>query len=238
VRVQAKRLAKARQQALAMRRQESVAEALSADKPADPFLDEKDEEVFFSRSRITFARTFSQEIQLYMSGLESATKAAKTIVLFLTQRSGKAKATKNSNEAEYRAIFDNLVSDLLVVLFWPEWPAASLLLGIICKFMVSIVSSLTPGYPLCMHLGQVSSLDDVKSSSQTDNNAAKTMALDHLGVIAARIRSSMLKAMGTGGDGFLGLKTIDEVRLTPVRLFVYLSLCRSCLARPSNISTG
>jgi len=74
-----------------------------------------------------------------MSGLESATKAAKTIVLFLTQRSGKGKATKNSNEAEYRAIFDNLVSDLLVVLFWPEWPAASLLLGIICKFMVSIV---------------------------------------------------------------------------------------------------
>jgi len=73
-----------------------------------------------------------------MSGLESATKAAKTIVLFLTQRSGKAKATKNSNEAEYRAIFDNLVSDLLVVLFWPEWPAASLLLGIICKFMVNI----------------------------------------------------------------------------------------------------
>lgn len=74
-----------------------------------------------------------------MSGLESATKAAKTIVLFLTQRSGKGKATKNSNEAEYRAIFDNLVSDLLAVLFWPEWPAASLLLGIICKFMVSIV---------------------------------------------------------------------------------------------------
>ena len=99
---------------------------------------------------LRYARTFLQEIQLYMSGLESATKAAKTIVLFLTQRSGKAKATKNSNEAEYRTIFDNLVSDLLVVLFWPEWPAASLLLGIICKFMVGIMSSVTPGY-LCMH---------------------------------------------------------------------------------------
>lgn len=85
------------------------------------------------------ALNLPQEIQLYMSGLESATKAAKTIVLFLTQRAGKAKATKNSNEAEYRAIFDNLVSDLLVVLFWPEWPAASLLLGIICKFMVSLI---------------------------------------------------------------------------------------------------
>ncbi|KAI0290109.1 hypothetical protein B0F90DRAFT_1654815 [Multifurca ochricompacta] len=185
VRVQAKRLAKARQQALAMRRQESTAETPS-EKPPGPFLDERDNE----------------EIQLYMSGLESATKAAKTIVLFLTQRSGRAKATKNSNEAEYRAIFDNLVSDLLVVLFWPEWPAASLLLGIICKFMILI----------SMHPCQVSSLDDVKSTSQTDNNAAKTMALDHLGVIAARIRSSMLKTkQGADGDGFLGLKPLDEI---------------------------
>ena len=49
VRVQAKRLAKARQQALAMRRQESMAEVPS-DKPADPFLDENDEEVLSSRS--------------------------------------------------------------------------------------------------------------------------------------------------------------------------------------------
>lgn len=53
-------------------------------------------------------------------------------------RSGKTKTTKNSNEAEYRAIFDNLISDLLAVLFWPEWPAASLILGIICKFMVRL----------------------------------------------------------------------------------------------------
>jgi cohesin loading factor subunit SCC2 len=49
-----------------------------------------------------------------VSGLDSATKVAKTIVVFLTSR-----------------------SDLMVVLFWPEWPAASLLLGVICKFMVS-----------------------------------------------------------------------------------------------------
>lgn len=146
-----------------------------------------------------------------MSGLESATKAAKTIVLFLTQRSGRAKATKNSNEAEYRAIFDNLVSDLLVVLFWPEWPAASLLLGIICKFMVSVLSSLSH-HLYVSYIAQVSSLDDVKSSSQTDNNAAKTMALDHLGVIAARIRLSMLRVkQGADGDGFIGLKPLDEV---------------------------
>lgn len=63
-------------------------------------------------------------------------QAAKIIIGFLTKRSGKGKATKTSNEAEYRAIFDNLIGDLLVVLFWPEWPAAGVLLTVICKFMV------------------------------------------------------------------------------------------------------
>ena len=58
VRVQAKRLSKARQQAVAMRRQESIAETLSADKLADPFLDEKDEEVLSSRSWTTLCQNF------------------------------------------------------------------------------------------------------------------------------------------------------------------------------------
>lgn len=51
----------------------------------------------------------------------------------------------------------------------------------------------------------------MKSSSQADNNAAKTMALDHLGVIAARIRSSMLRTKQGDGDRFVGLKPLDEV---------------------------
>ncbi|KZT64240.1 hypothetical protein DAEQUDRAFT_747522 [Daedalea quercina L-15889] len=134
----------------------------------------------------------SEELRLFVSGLDSATKAAKTIVLFLTQRSGKSKSTKNSNEAEYRVIFDNLISDLLCVLFWPEWPAASLLLSIICKYMVA-------------------SLDDVKAASQADNQAMKTLALDHLGIIAARIRttsSQMELRSGTTKK----LRAIDEVR--------------------------
>ncbi|KAF8636245.1 hypothetical protein AX17_003730 [Amanita inopinata Kibby_2008] len=161
VRIEARRIGKARQNAIALRRQESFSESQSQGRRVQEkdFLDEHDRE----------------EIRLYGSGLESATKAAKTIVLFLTQRSGKGKAVKNTNEAEYRTIFDNLISDLLVVLYWPEWPAASLLLSIACKYMVS-------------------SLDDIKSSSQSESsNAAKTIALDHLGVVAARIRSSMLK---------------------------------------------
>ncbi|KAK0464696.1 uncharacterized protein EV420DRAFT_1725943 [Desarmillaria tabescens] len=151
VRVQAKKIEKARQQKVALRRQESFTESQSQI-TREPFLDEHD----------------SEEIRLYYSGLDSASKAAKAIIIFLTQRSGKGKTTKNTNEAEYRLIFDNLISDVLVVLYWPEWPAASLLLSVASKFMVA-------------------ALDDVKTS-QADNNAAKTMALDHLGVIAARIQ--------------------------------------------------
>ncbi|KAG6888734.1 hypothetical protein C0995_006386 [Termitomyces sp. Mi166 len=177
VRMQAKRIDKARQNRFALKRQESLTESQMNLLAPEPFLDDNDLE----------------EIHLYGSALDSAIKAAKTIILFLTQRSGKGKATKNSNEAEYRAIFDNLISDLLSVLYWPEWPAASLLLSIASKFMVS-------------------SLDDIKTT-QTDN-AAKTIALDHLGVIAARIRSSMLKVQKTDGDSgpkYKVLKPLDEI---------------------------
>ncbi|EIN12396.1 hypothetical protein PUNSTDRAFT_118258 [Punctularia strigosozonata HHB-11173 SS5] len=169
VRMEARRLGKARVQQLALRRQESINGASRGPVPEDePFLDQQDR----------------QEIQLYTSGLESAMTSAKTIILFLTQRSGKGKTTKNTNEAEYRAIFDNLINDLLTVLFWPEWPAAGLLLSVACKFMVT-------------------SLSDVKSISQTENNAAKAISLDHLGVIASRIRASVLKHRS-------GVKTEEE----------------------------
>jgi cohesin loading factor subunit SCC2 len=41
---------------------------------------------------------------------------------------------------------------------------------------------------------QLSSLDDIATSNQaSDNNAAKTIALDHLGTIAAKLRGSALK---------------------------------------------
>ena len=66
VRVDAKAIRRAREQALALRRQESFNEK----PPKEPMFDEHDVE----------------EIRLYASGLESATKAAKTIILFLTQR--------------------------------------------------------------------------------------------------------------------------------------------------------
>ncbi|KAF9220470.1 hypothetical protein BS17DRAFT_739205 [Gyrodon lividus] len=168
VRIAARRIAKTRQNR-ALKRQDNT-----LDKVQDVVFDEQD----------------SEEILLYLSGLEAATNAAKTIVLFLTQRSGKSKQTKNSNEAEYRIILDNLITDLLVVLYWPEWPAASLILSVICKFMVA-------------------SLDDVKTSVQIDTNAAKAIALDHLGIIAARLRTSSLMARQRSGKHVI--LPLDEI---------------------------
>ncbi|KZS93606.1 hypothetical protein SISNIDRAFT_485224 [Sistotremastrum niveocremeum HHB9708] len=121
-----------------------------------------------------------QELQLYTTGLEPTTKAARTMITFLTKRSGKGKATKSSNDAEYRIILDNLISDLLVVLHWPEWPAASLVLNLIARFMAS------------HHTVAISCLDDNKATA--DANTLKSLALDHLGVITAKLRSSLVKA--------------------------------------------
>ena len=59
---------------------------------------------------------------------------------------------------------------------------------------------------------KVSSLDDVKSSHKEESNAAKAIALEHLGVIAARIRAGMLKWKASNAQG-ASLKSWDEVRL-------------------------
>lgn len=45
---------------------------------------------------------------------------------------------------------------------------------------------------LTRSIEQVSSLDDVKTNSNVDNNATRSMALDHLGTIAAKMRTASL----------------------------------------------
>lgn len=60
---------------------------------------------------------------------------------------------------------------------------------------------------------QVGSLDDV-NTNQSDTGAARSMALDHLGVIASRLRSISLKfnpKSSTEDDRATALKSIEEV---------------------------
>ena len=63
---------------------------------------------------------------------------------------------------------------------------------------------------LCV--SKVASLDDVKHNSQVESNAAKQTALDHLGVIAAKIRTAILKFQsGTDDTVKKALFPLEEV---------------------------
>jgi len=89
---------------------------------------------------------------------------------------------------------------------------------------------------------QVSSLDDVKTSNSQQSestNAAKTIALDHLGVVAAKIRSSMLNVRqnhsstkpdsGREKGKSSALKSLDEVCGTVSSRFPLLKM--ECIDR-------
>ncbi|VDC04583.1 unnamed protein product [Peniophora sp. CBMAI 1063] len=136
-----------------------------------------------------------EEVKMYAGGLESATRIAKNIVAFLTQRSGKGKTTKSTNEAEYRVIFEHLLTDIDSVLFWPEWPAAATLLGIVTKVFVN---ALEPQ--------QHNARKGDKKGMEEDNSALKSIALDHLGVVAARLKRCKR------GEGLVAMEDICVAR--------------------------
>lgn len=102
------------------------------------------------------------------------------IATFLVTRSGTSKTNKTSIDTDYKMVLETLVGDLLTVLYRPEWPAASLFLSVISRLMVSLPAK--PQADL-----QMNAVEDPKSGA--DNSAAKSIALDHLGDIAARIRA-------------------------------------------------
>lgn len=77
-------------------------------------------------------------------------------------------------------------------------------------------------------------------TSQVENNAAKTIALDHLGVIAARIRSTIIKfkpniTAGMPDADAASLKPLDEVRFRTARIAWPHSLTY-CLQILSNVN--
>ena len=69
-------------------------------------------------------------------------------------------------------------------------------------------------------LSQISSVDDSKSSAEV--NASKALALDHLGLIAAKLRSSTIHARESATDNVaLQFEYFEEVHTQTVR---YLAL--------------
>ncbi|GAA5903419.1 hypothetical protein JCM8208_001915 [Rhodotorula glutinis] len=126
-------------------------------------------------------------VQKLLSGaLDMSNKAARTIVGFLLQRAAKAgKTTGASADTEYRAVFDHLVADLLATLHLAEWPGSEVLLTVLCRSMMATLAD---------------------SKSTHESNSLKVIALEHIGVIAARIRND-LSAASTG------LKSLREAAI-------------------------
>ncbi|WFC95151.1 Sister chromatid cohesion protein 2 [Malassezia brasiliensis] len=89
---------------------------------------------------------------------------AHSVARYLAQKAAQAKLVKNSQELSYASVVYALLDDLLTLLFLPDWPAAPLLLASFCRTFVAFVH-------------------DAKSSVD-----AKAIALDHLGVVAARLQ--------------------------------------------------
>ncbi|KAG0370608.1 Sister chromatid cohesion protein 2 [Mortierella sp. AD032] len=107
------------------------------------------------------------EAQKVLDDIKRIMEGAKASVgyIYNVLLSRSMKGTKSSVEADYRTVLDTLVTDLLTVLGQPEWPSAELYLLIFSKAMARY-------------------LDDAKADT-----AARTMAVDTLGSIAARIKT-------------------------------------------------
>ncbi|KAF8315647.1 hypothetical protein DL93DRAFT_2078873 [Clavulina sp. PMI_390] len=134
-----------------------------------------------------------EEMNVYASALKPAFGTSGGIFAWLCKQyiSAKGKGnTKSTNEGQYKAILDTIVSDLVNVLYWPEWPGAAIMLTPITTRMIK-------------------DADDRTNSAES--NGLRGVALDHLGTIAARIKTAMLKNVVTEGDDVAGLPSLETI---------------------------
>nr|KIR48435.1 cohesin loading factor subunit SCC2 [Cryptococcus bacillisporus CA1280] len=126
-----------------------------------------------------------EEARICAETVESAVRSATMVASYVLSKATTTKATKTSLDADYKTILSLFMDDLLTVLYRPEWPAASLYLSVFSRIMVN-------------------SLDDAKTG--TEATASKTVALDYLADIAAK-----LKTLGIEMTGVTRVSTLDEV---------------------------
>ncbi|KAG0238089.1 Sister chromatid cohesion protein 2 [Actinomortierella wolfii] len=121
---------------------------------------------------------------LLKSAADSVQASMTYVFKFLLSRS--TKNSKSSIEADYRAALDCLVNDLLTVLGHPEWPVAEQCLYVYSTSMVRFI-------------------DDTKSELHT-----RTMAVDSLGMVAAKVNAITLRCKNSTLTTQLQLQTATQ----------------------------
>ncbi|BEI91569.1 uncharacterized protein CcaverHIS019_0403890 [Cutaneotrichosporon cavernicola] len=109
-----------------------------------------------------------EESRMCLGTVEKAAGYMKFLVDVLIRKSIATKTSRGAQETDFASILTSLVSDLLTVIYRPEWPAAALFLSVLLKTLLD-----EPG----------------KTKGAVEANAARALSLDYLGDIAAKIRS-------------------------------------------------
>ncbi|KAF7724384.1 Sister chromatid cohesion protein 2 [Apophysomyces ossiformis] len=108
---------------------------------------------------------------IWKSGIESATQCASFFMEFLLSKCRSRKRDAYS-VTEYRAIMESMMEDVLVVLNYPEWPVAELIMRVFTKILISQIES------------------------EKSDGYLKSLAIHWLGIIIARIKSGLNRLSG------------------------------------------
>ncbi|KAI9255612.1 sister chromatid cohesion C-terminus-domain-containing protein [Phascolomyces articulosus] len=107
----------------------------------------------------------------WKAGVTAATESATYLLEYLVSKC-KSRKRESYSVAEYRAILESTMHDILLVLGKPEWPAAELLLQVFSVILTS------------------------KLHSKKSDLYLKSLAIDWLGIIASRIKTGINRVSG------------------------------------------
>ncbi|XP_074301970.1 sister chromatid cohesion protein SCC2-like isoform X1 [Silene latifolia] len=115
--------------------------------------------------------------------------ATETCVSFWTHVLQRLTTVKSQDASEVKVIMENLVLDLLTTLNLPEYPAASLILEVLCVLLLQ------------------------NAGPKSKDTSIRSMAIDILGSIAARLKHDSARCQKENGwivQGILGRENVNE----------------------------
>ncbi|TIA89248.1 hypothetical protein E3P99_02164 [Wallemia hederae] len=115
------------------------------------------------------------EAAIWRRAYDPVISISQTIVSQIFNNVLQSKSQKNSHEADYKVMLENLVNDAITVLHLPEWPGASWLLVVFVKLVDREVED--------------------QNRSATQHNNMRALTLEHFGNLYARVRSVDLQRL-------------------------------------------